>query len=244
MLLKRDRMIRLSLGLVLWCGLTQPSPATEPQTVEWKQLRGAESFSDPFKQLSPQQLKELSHLVRLRRLISENKIPAQGADADEAQQIEQRLRDAKIDIEWLLGQRIAVRRMRESQGTEIDPALENQLIEIAGFVIPLKRDRNTVHEFLLVPAFDYCCRVIPPAPNQTIRVRCQQGVEITGRFAAARVSGTLCAETSRWTIQRDDRAVEFLAAYRLDPEQVTVHQAEGASGLESARVRPRTVETR
>jgi len=199
--------------------------ATESQVIDWKDLRTSMGITDPFKKLDPQQLRELGHLVRLRRLIAEDKIPSNGDDAKEADEIEKRLRDAKVDIEWLLAQRRIVRRMREDEGRSVQTSLESKDVTLAGFVIPLKRDDELVSEFLLVPAFDFCCRVVAPPPNQTVYVRSDIGVTMKGRFAAAQITGTISAKLSKWSVQRDDRAVEFNAAYRIEPQVINVHAA-------------------
>jgi uncharacterized protein len=49
-------------------------------------------------------------------------------------------------------------------------ALDGAAVRIAGFVIPLDRVDDTVHEFLLLPYFGACIHVPPPPPNQIIYV--------------------------------------------------------------------------
>jgi len=49
-------------------------------------------------------------------------------------------------------------------------SLDGAPVRIAGFVIPLDRADDSVHEFLLLPYFGACIHVPPPPPNQIIYV--------------------------------------------------------------------------
>lgn len=52
-------------------------------------------------------------------------------------------------------------------------ALNNQVVSIPGFMVPLEDDADQVTEFLLVPFAGACIHVPPPPPNQMVYVKLQ-----------------------------------------------------------------------
>lgn len=54
-------------------------------------------------------------------------------------------------------------------------ALNNKVITIPGFMVPLEDDAEEVSEFLLVPFAGACIHVPPPPPNQMIYVKLPKG---------------------------------------------------------------------
>jgi hypothetical protein len=49
--------------------------------------------------------------------------------------------------------------------------LNNKLVSVPGFMVPLEDDADQVTEFLLVPFAGACIHVPPPPPNQMIYVK-------------------------------------------------------------------------
>jgi hypothetical protein len=52
--------------------------------------------------------------------------------------------------------------------------LNNKLVSIPGFMVPLEDDADQVTEFILVPFAGACIHVPPPPPNQMIYVKLQR----------------------------------------------------------------------
>jgi hypothetical protein len=50
-------------------------------------------------------------------------------------------------------------------------ALDNKLVSVPGFMVPLEDDADEVTEFLLVPFSGACIHVPPPPPNQMIYIK-------------------------------------------------------------------------
>jgi hypothetical protein len=50
-------------------------------------------------------------------------------------------------------------------------ALNNKVVAVPGFMVPLEDDADEVTEFLLVPFAGACIHVPPPPPNQMIYVK-------------------------------------------------------------------------
>ena len=58
----------------------------------------------------------------------------------------------------------------DEAGRVINPLLEGQSIEIAGFMVPIEVRGEKVSQFLLVPEAGQCIHVPPPPLNQTLLV--------------------------------------------------------------------------
>jgi hypothetical protein len=75
--------------------------------------------------------------------------------------------------------------------------LNNKLVSVPGFMVPLEDDADEVTEFLLVPFAGACIHVPPPPPNQMIYVKLQRNqkakmsftepIMVTGRLHVATV---------------------------------------------------------
>jgi hypothetical protein len=52
--------------------------------------------------------------------------------------------------------------------------LNNKLVSVPGFMVPLEDDADQVTEFILVPFAGACIHVPPPPPNQMIYVKLQR----------------------------------------------------------------------
>jgi len=70
-------------------------------------------------------------------------------------------------------------------------ALENQMVRIVGYIMPLEGDEKSVTEFLLVPSLPACIHVPPPPPNQTVYVKMQAGKKATFQWSPMWVEGIL-----------------------------------------------------
>ncbi|MGI4854281.1 MAG: DUF3299 domain-containing protein [Janthinobacterium lividum] len=53
--------------------------------------------------------------------------------------------------------------------------LNNKVVAVPGFMVPLEDDADQVTEFLLVPFAGACIHVPPPPPNQMIYVKLRAG---------------------------------------------------------------------
>lgn len=77
----------------------------------------------------------------------------------------------------------------------VRPELNNSMVRIPGFVIPLEGDANVVTEFLLVPFFGACIHVPPPPPNQIVYVKFKEGAPVQELWDVVYVVGKLKTET-------------------------------------------------
>ena len=60
--------------------------------------------------------------------------------------------------------------------------LNNKIVSVPGFMVPLEDDADQVTEFLLVPFAGACIHVPPPPPNQMIYVKLRRNQKATMSF--------------------------------------------------------------
>jgi hypothetical protein len=104
---------------------------------------------------------------------------------------------------------------------KVMPALDQNQIRLAGFVVPLEYDeKERVTQFFLVPYFGACIHTPPPPPNQIVYVSYEAGLELSSIFDPFFIEGTL-----RTTLVENDMAT---AAYSLAADHVLPYSEEEA----------------
>ncbi len=84
----------------------------------------------------------------------------------------------------------------EFDNQPVNPDVDGDVVQLAGFVAPLTYEDDIITEFLLVPYFGACIHVPPPPVNQTIIVTLQdgEGLTIEESWGAVWVAGTLAVD--------------------------------------------------
>lgn len=102
----------------------------------------------------------------------------------------------------------------------IVPELNNQLVKIAGFIVPLDFDfdSETFNTFLLVPYFGACIHTPPPPSNQIVHVSSEQGLNQEFLDYAVWVSGKLSTKSKD--------SVQAFAAYSMEDVSIEEYKEE------------------
>jgi len=156
----------------------------------------AQSYEDPYRDLSYDQIDTLRTVVRLRARLESGEVAAEARP-----RIETRLAEAEgalvqdgIDADWLISQRWIVAERREAAASAGNPELDGSVVALAGFAIPAPPDEDGTPIAYLVPERGMCSHTPPPPPNQMVRLRLtgdwvpekmHEPVLVTGQFAIA-----------------------------------------------------------
>ncbi|MGD9308003.1 MAG: DUF3299 domain-containing protein [Desulfosarcina sp.] len=227
------------MTIIVWlltAGLVSPAAAVQVRELGWEDLTERVEFEDPFEALSHKQLSDLGMLVRIRWLIAQNKIEPDGFDAKEAKEIEQRLTEAGIDIEWLISQRERVAKMRQKRASAAVQSVDGTVVRLPGYVLPLAYDEELVTEFLLVPWVGACIHTPPPPPNQIIFARSPEGIEYQGRFAPVWLTGRIGAKSGEYDLFLVDGSARIKVGYVLDAYRVEEYTAAESDALAKVEV--------
>jgi hypothetical protein len=217
------RYILLVFAMVITPFGTVSTCASEPQPITWSDLVPDNTFPDPFKKLSQDQLADLSFVVRIRHLLAAEKVTTDGPEVKEAAEIERSLKKAGIDIGWLVAQRRRVGQMREIQAKAVQQNVIGTRVKLSGYVVPVKKSDGVITEFMLVPSVASCSssNPTPPPPNQAIFVQLDDGFARLGRVTAARIIGRIEAQEIARTIPSAHGSTVVTSAYVITPENIT-----------------------
>jgi uncharacterized protein len=115
----------------------------------------------------------------------------------------------------------ALQKLTESRNqAPIVPELAGQSVRISGFIIPLTKVKDEVHDFLLVPYFGACIHTPPPPSNMVLHVVPDKPFKGGVTMDAVTVSGVL-------SIQRTE-SPWGTAGYKLTGKQVLKFQLPAA----------------
>lgn len=95
-------------------------------------------------------------------------------------------------------------------------ALDDQLVAIEGWLVPLEWGHDALKDFLFVPWFGACIHVPPPPPNQIIRVTLAKGVPEREMFEPQRLTGRLRTERSESELALAGYTMRDARTERLD----------------------------
>lgn len=220
----RSVLRRAALVSILFLALPANADQTDAPQVDWIDLvdQSKQTFQDPFKDLSYDQLDDLARVVRLREHLASGDIPedARGLFEDRLAEARAPLDAAGIDIDWLLSQRWIVADRRKAAATAGNTELDGQEVKLAGFAIAAPPDPDGASVVYLVPERGMCSHIPPPAPNQMVRVRLADGWTPERLHEPVRLTGKLDIEWSETSVFVVDGPVQMRASFTLEAHQV------------------------
>jgi hypothetical protein len=200
-----------------------------PKTIQWRVLapENGRPFTDPFAKLTQNQLADLSYLVRVQRLIAEEKIKADGVDAKEATRLARELTTEGIDIGWLMAQRRHVPKIRvlqvEDLSKSIAESLGNKKVTLTGYVTPIAGRQEGLTEFFLLPTSAACSNEAAPSPLQAVFVSTELGIELPEKHIPVRVTGKVQAQETTKTISNGIAMTSVQSAYTMLSPEIEVY---------------------
>lgn len=198
----------------------QAARAQEVQTLSWADLiPKLAPFDDPFLSLPVQQKRDLALVARARGRQSSPNTPDMSLDESLKAAVE-RLTSAHVDIDALLARRSHVAEKRREAAEAANENLNGRLVQISGYVLPLRFENEKATEFLLVPYVGACIHEPRPNANQIIRVAYPKGLDLKGRFDAVLVRGRIRAANGTPHLWLVDGAATVPTAYALDAQAI------------------------
>lgn len=176
-----------------------PASAEEnAQVITWDSLvPSSQSLEDPFKDLTDGQLFDLESIAYIRNLNS-NKRAINSEDAKEILELTANLKSANLNVDELLSTYTKYLAEIDRRNWLVVDDLNDRIVRLAGYVLPLEFNVNGVDEFLLVPYIGACIHVPPPPPNQIIYVHTTHTVNADELYRPVWVTGLMSIEkTSR-----------------------------------------------
>ena len=215
--------LTLSVLLIWLVGITPTTAAELLQQITWRDLvPQVEIYNDPFLELTPEQKLDLVVVSRTRQLQSEgvNITPEQTERLNNALK---RLEKDHIDIDGLLALRGEIAAKRKHAMEAVNETLNEQLVRLAGYVLPLEMDGLKITEFLLVPYVGACIHEPVPPANQIVLVTFAQGIEVNGQFTPVWVQGKMSTEIGTSKLYLMDGNADIPRSYTLDADAIELY---------------------
>jgi len=191
--------------------------ATETIQISFADLQGqVEPYKDPFKDLTGDQLYNLSIYARISEM--QKVVPERITEEmiDEAKKAKAQLVAEKVDIEYLFEQRLIIMEKRKAAAMQTNGLLADKNIEMGGYMLALNFDDGKVSEFLLVPTIGACSHKPVPAPNQLVFVKLDKAVKAGSAYMPIKATGKLRITAQSKELYLVDGQKKIEMSYRLD----------------------------
>ena len=203
------------------------SDADKPaKKIEWTYLapENGRPFNDPFAKLTSDQRADLSYILRIRRLIGEEKIEANGDDAEEAIRLGRKLQQQGIDVNWHFAQIQRIPQLRRQQIDEVSKSIAksvgSETVTLVGYAIPVRTQDDLAVEFLVTPTLATCSHATEPSPLYVVSVKSERGFPLSPRGTPVRVQGVFSAEANSTRLMTAGGVQNILSAYKIIPSTV------------------------
>lgn len=191
--------------------------ATEVMKIGWQDLQGKVApYQDPFKDLTEDQLYNLSIYARISHFQKNYPETVTEAMEKEAEKAKITLENEKIDIAYMFEQRDIIMQKRQQAALSTNGLLADKNIEMSGYMLALEFDGELVKEFLLVPTLGACSHKPVPPANQLILVKAQKPIKAGSPYMPVKVSGTLRITPQAKELYLVDGQKNIDMAYSLD----------------------------
>lgn len=196
----------------------------EVKQVSWSTLNEhvqTKEIENPFENFEIEQIRMLQQVAIVDDII------ASGQEIDDeskklADTARKTLTEQGIDIDKMFKIREEIITQRKMEFQSTNPALDNQNIEMSGFLLPLEFEGKKIKEFLLVPYVGACIHEPPPAPNQIVYAKLQTPIEppSLSMFTAIKVNGLMKSELVSPELNLVDGAKQIPTSYTLTVDSV------------------------
>ncbi|GLS90332.1 hypothetical protein GCM10007916_13990 [Psychromonas marina] len=196
--------------------------ATEAIKIGWVDLQGKVApYQDPFKDLTEDQVYNLSIYARISKLQKDYPKVVTEAMKKEAEKAKATLVREKVDITYMFEQRLIVMNKRKQAAMATNSSLMNKNIEIEGYMLALEFDGEFVKEFLLVPTIGACSHKPVPSANQLILIKVQKAIKAGVPYMPIKVSGALRITAQSKNLNLVDGQKNIDMSYSLDNATIT-----------------------
>ncbi|WP_410500083.1 DUF3299 domain-containing protein [Chitinibacter sp. S2-10] len=210
-------MASVLLALNVW--------ASEVKQVKWPDLQpDSVTLRSAVGKMNQEEKVRLMRAVQQRELkamLDNGKLKATDLTQNDIKLIKENYSDLKALI-------VEIEAFEKKRTTEMSQALNNQLVQIDGYLLPLKQNGKKVTEFLLVPVIGACIHVPAPPPNQMIVVQYPKGYEQGELFAPVTIVGKLTIKSSKANLALADGASDVAVGYMMAASDVLEYKKSAA----------------
>lgn len=212
------RLLFLIVILLSVYGL--PCNGSDIKEIKWEDLIPKLPPQDnPMADLSEEETSFIEYIIYLREFLPKEVTPENQEYFDEVNKALPELQKKGIDVDKI----IADRRYRNSA---INSELDNQVVKLAGYLLPLDLSGNAVTDFLLVPYVGACIHTPPPPQNQIVHAisATPTPYEVDELFKPVSVTGKLTAKSLSKELFLTDGSSDIDIGYSLSVEKIEAYR--------------------
>tara|TARA_Y100001960_G_scaffold331927_1_gene430644 strand:- start:891 stop:1529 length:639 start_codon:yes stop_codon:yes gene_type:complete len=186
---------------VIICSVSTVSASEKAQIVGWDNLiPRMPKLDNPFATLTNEQVMDFEFLISTQNMRQRNLISNVDEAFEEGIEIRYNIERQGLDVDGLISDFKLLKKEVERRNKIMNGQLDNKIVRIPGYALPLEYQGTGVRELLLVPYVGACIHVPPPPANQTVYVRLNkthifndlyEPVWITGRISIKATSQKL-----------------------------------------------------
>ncbi|AMC34415.1 DUF3299 domain-containing protein [Janthinobacterium sp. B9-8] len=215
-------MIHRLLPLLLLTLISHSLLAADARAIKWTDLQpDSSSLRATVGNMNQEQKTRLMRAFQQRQhkaIVAAGKLKPSDLSVDTSTL----LKEDFSDLEPLV---VKIETFEKKRTTEAQTALNNQIVQLDGYLLPLKQNNKKVTEFILVPVIGACIHVPAPPPNQMVVVQYPKGFPAGNLFAPITVSGKLLVKSSKSDLALADGSSKVDVGYAMTATEVREYQA-------------------
>ena len=228
-----EKHVQVLLGkfwVVLWVIFLTVSPATaieKPQNLNWDSLIPKMSkLDDPFKALSNEQVMDFDFLIGTENMRQQKFLSEVDEAFEEAIEIRHKLVRQGLDVDGLISDFRRLEKEIERRNKTMNTQINNKLVRIPGYALPLEHQGTAVRELLLVPYVGACIHVPPPPANQTIYVKLNNAHVFNDLYEPVWITGRISIKATRQKLYLVDGSSDVDTGYTLEGIKIQPYETE------------------
>ena len=228
-----EKHLQVLLGkfwVVLWVIFLTVSPATaieKPQNINWDSLIPKMSkLDDPFKTLSNEQVMDFDFLIGTENMRQQKFLSEVDEAFEEAIEIRHKLVRQGLDVDGLISDFRRLEKEIERRNKTMNTQINNELVRIPGYALPLEHQGTAVRELLLVPYVGACIHVPPPPANQTVYVKLNNAHVFNDLYEPVWITGRISIKATRQKLYLVDGSADVDTGYTLEGIKIEPYETE------------------
>ncbi|MGL4995495.1 MAG: DUF3299 domain-containing protein [Deefgea sp.] len=208
--------------LIVATVLTHFAVASETKVLKWPQLQPDNpALRKTITDMSQEQKSRLMRAIQaleLKQQIENNKVKPANLTASDLGLLKEDFKELKPLI-------AEIETFEKKRVSEMIPSLQGQVIELSGYLLPLKLKGKLVTEFLLVPVIGACIHVPAPPPNQMVVVQYPAGFPQGDLFSPVTVVGKVAIKSTKANLALADGASDVEVGYQMLASEVREYKS-------------------
>lgn len=170
---------------------------------------------DPLARFSQEDKEMIEYVIYIRSYLQQSNNPLSQAVIDEMNKILPKLKRKGVDVDAIIAD-------RTYRNSAVNSQLKDQVVKIAGYLLPLDLSGKTVTDFLLVPYVGACIHTPPPPPNQIIHAvtATPQPYNIDEIYKPVWITGELQLQTLSKELFLSDGSNNIDIGYSMSVEKI------------------------